>query len=225
MDRSMKPKDLKYPFVDQTKKVLFHDSILFVPDKLSEYCYPPFCSLFEKEQKIYVEYCSGNGTWIAEKARENPKINWIAIEIKYDRARKIWSKIKNHSLKNLIVIWGEGAKVTHEFMPSGTIEEVYINFPDPWPKRRHWKNRIIQQPFLAEVHRVLTPSGKFTFVTDDLTYSKILLEEMKEFQKLENAYPEGFTDEKEGYGSSFFEELWRSKGKKIRYHEFMKVSS
>lgn len=220
----MKPTDLQYPFVDQEKKVLLQDSILFVPDKLKEYSYPPFSSLFEKDQPIHIEYCSGNGAWIVENARQQPNINWIAIEIRYDRARKIWSKIKNHSLKNLVVIWGEGAKVTNEFLPSDVIQEVFINFPDPWPKRRHWNKRIIQQPFLAAIHRILTPAGKFTFVTDDPTYSQILLDEMEQFQKFKNVHPEGFIDVKEGYGSSYFEELWRAKGRKIRYHEFLKAN-
>lgn len=218
----MKPEDLKYPFADREKQVLLQDGILFVPNNLKEYHYPSFSSLFERELPVHVEYCSGNGLWIAEKAKENPDINWIGIEIRYDRARKIWSKIKNFGLKNLIVVWGEGAKVTDEFLPSGTIQEVFINFPDPWPKRRHWKNRIIQQPFLEALHRILTPAGKFTFVTDDPDYSQILLSEIAEFQKFANIHPEGFSAEKEGYGSSYFEDLWRSKGKQIRYHEFVK---
>jgi tRNA (guanine-N7-)-methyltransferase len=223
MDSSMKPEDLKYPFKDREKQVLLQDGILFVPDKLKEYRYPSFCSLFDNQNPIHVEYCSGNGAWIAQKAKENPEVNWIAVEIKFDRVRKIWSKMKNFGLKNLIVIWGEGAKTTEDFFLSGSIKEVFINFPDPWPKRRHWKNRIIQQPFLESVYCILGAPGKFTFVTDDPGYSQVILEEMAIFQKFENIHWEmGFIGEKEGYGSSFFEELWRSKGKQIRYHEFIK---
>lgn len=219
----MKPEDFNYPFKEKEKQVLLQDGVLFVPDKLREYRYPSFSSLFDAEQPIHVEYCSGNGAWIAEKAQENPGINWIAVEIKYERVRKIWSKIKNFGLKNLVVIWGEGAKITEEFLLSGSIGEVFINFPDPWPKRRHWKNRIIQQTFLEAVHRILADGGKFTFVTDDHDYSEVILDEMRNLHKFENLHSErGFIEEKEGYGSSFFEELWRSKGKQIRYHEFIK---
>jgi tRNA (guanine-N7-)-methyltransferase len=193
--------------------------------KLQNFSYPSFCSLFDKEQPTHVEYCSGNGAWIAQKAKENPEINWIAIEMKFDRVRKIWSKMKNFGLKNLCIIWGEGAKVTSEFFFSESIGEVFINFPDPWPKRRHAKNRIIQPSFLDALHRILIKTGKLTFVTDDPDYSQVALNEMATSQKFKNLHPEkGFIDVKEGYGSSYFEELWRSKDKKILHHEFIKVN-
>lgn len=223
MDGIMKAEDLKYPFLNAKREVLLNDNILFVPEKLEEYNYPTF-TLFENTNPIHVEYCSGNGHWIAEKAEANPDVNWIAVEMKFERVRKIWAKMKRLGLKNLFIIWGEGAKITNEFFLQNSISEVFINFPDPWPKRRHWKNRIIQQPFLDAIHHVLAFEGKFTFVTDDLDYSKVMIQEMLNHQKFTNLHSEqGYTHEKAGYGSSFFEELWRAKGKQIRYHEFRKI--
>jgi tRNA (guanine-N7-)-methyltransferase len=171
-----------------------------------------------------LEYCSGNGHWIASKARENKDKNWVAIEMKFSRARKIWSKIKRQELDNLIVINGEGHKATANYIPDATIHQISINFPDPWPKRRHSKNRIIQPSFISEMARILTPKGSVIFVSDDDSYSDWTIEHFQKSGLFHSNFPAPFfTNEWPNYGDvSYFEDLWRNQGKIIRYHSFQK---
>lgn len=224
----MKPKHLKHPFPWRERKVLIQDRVWYVPDFLDDYSsfkFPgwntPEC--FGNTNPIYVEYCSGNGTWIAEKAREQPDINWVAIEIQFERTRKIWSKIKNLGLNNLLVICGEGYRVTSNYFPASTVEKVFINFPDPWPKKRHAKHRIIKPTFVDEIWRILKDKGEVTMVTDDPDYSQEMTETVSPHSGLYSLYQDpSYSTHIEGYGSSFFDTLWRGKGKVIHYHQYRK---
>jgi tRNA (guanine-N7-)-methyltransferase len=225
----MKPEDLKSPFTWDKRYILVHDRVWYVPDQYDDFASFTFPgwnhhSFFEKERPICLEYCSGNGAWVAAKAQRQAEYNWVAIEQKFDRARKIWSKVKNLQLSNLLVVCGEGYRVTHHYVPQESIHSVYINFPDPWPKRRHAKHRIVQLPFIMEIHRILQPGGSLTLVTDDEQYSDLIIEILHDVPAFESVFGEPYYIlDYPDYGTSYFEDLWREKGKVIRYHTFRKI--
>lgn len=222
----MRPEDLKSPFTWAERNILIKDRIFYVVDCEHEsYDFPGWedLNIFGNSNPVNIEYCSGNGAWIAAKASADPRINWVAVEMKFSRVRKIWSKIKNLNLNNLFIVCGEAFDVTSRFFPSKSINEVFINFPDPWPKRRHAKNRLIQMPFVNNVWRVLRDSATFNFVTDDPHYSSWTSSIVNAHLGFESYYPSPYyITEEVDYGSSYFERLWREKGKIIRYHKFVK---
>jgi tRNA (guanine-N7-)-methyltransferase len=227
----MKPEHLKSPFSWQDRQITIKDRIFYVPDQLESYesfRFPGWQhpDVFAKDLPIRIEYCSGNGAWIAAKAKEDSQSNWVAIEKRFVRVRKIWSKLKNENLDNLFVVCGEGYRTTQLYFPSSSVAEVFINFPDPWPKKRHAKHRIVQPHFVQEVWRILKEGCLFTLVTDDAVYSSIMIEVLKGCKGFEPCFPDPhFVTDFPGYGTSYFEDLWRSKGKAIHYHQFRKVVS
>lgn len=224
----MKPKDLKFPFTSKERHIIAHDDVWYVPeqdDDFSNFSFPGWNHplFFDQEQPICIEYCSGNGAWIAARAQAQPEYNWVAIERKFERVRKIWSKLKNSQLSNLLAVCGEGYRITHHYIPSESVHAVFINFPDPWPKRRHARHRIIQVPFMQEIHRILQVNGVVTLVTDDAEYSNTMIEVLQQIPGFESLFADPFyATDYPSYGSSYFEDLWRQKGKVIRYHEFRK---
>lgn len=225
----MRPENLKVPFKWDERCVLINDRVWYVPKHIAkdqkEFVFPGWDhpDLFGNNNPVRVEYCSGNGAWIAEKAVADPLSNWVAVEKKFVRARKIWSKVKNLKLNNLIVICGEGHNATQKFFPSQSIQDIFINFPDPWPKTRHAKNRIIQPAFIEEMARSLKDKMMMTFVTDDPDYSHWMVKTMKSSMSFTSVHADPhYITELEGYGSSYFDQLWREKGKVIRYHQFVK---
>lgn len=226
----MKPEDLKSPFSFDERQILIKDHVWYVPeyyDKYQNFSFPGFSDeqVFGNDQPVFLEYCSGNGSWIAAKAESNKNINYVACELKFGRVRKIWSKIKNLKLNNLFAICGEGFIVTSQYLKDESVDGIYINFPDPWPKKRHAKHRIIQQPFLNQLARILKPSGTITFVTDDIAYSDWTIEMFMQNENFSSVYEAPFySNEFSGYGTSFFDQLWREKGRLIRYHQFRKKS-
>lgn len=224
----MKPEDLKPPCPREAQLTIIHDRVWYIPRRRhqSPFEFPGWGhpDLFGNDLPVVVEYCSGNGAWIANKAQAHPNLNWVAVEMKFDRVRKIWSKIKNLQLNNLIVVCGEAFMVTSDYFPNESISDVYINFPDPWPKRRHAKNRLIQSAFADELSRILRKGKSLTFVTDDVPYSEWLIEVMVNHQDFTSIYPDPFySTEDANYGTSYFDQLWRSKGRAIRYHCFQKL--
>lgn len=226
----MRPEDLKSPFSWKERTIAIHDRIWYVPSHYYDYdsfAFPGWThpEIFPRENPVKIEYCSGNGAWIAAKAIEEPNVNWVAVDLNFERVRKIWSKVKNHRLENLFIVCGEGYTLTHRYIPSNSVQEVFINFPDPWPKNKHAKNRIVQQPFVQEINRILNPEGTLTLVTDDKDYSSLMIKVMQKSEGFESAYPSPYyVHEHNGYGTSYFEDMWRQQGKQIYYHQFRKGS-
>lgn len=226
----MKPEDLKAPFAWNARKVLIEDRIFYVPTRCETYAdfsFPGWSdsTLFGNSNPVAIEFCSGNGAWIAEKAIENPHLNWVAVEKKFMRVRKIWSKIQNLQLKNLIVICGEAYGAVRRYIPDNSFAAAYINFPDPWPKKRHAKNRLIRPQFVHEIARTLQMGTTFTLVTDDPDYSTRMIEEMGNHTSFASLHPAPYyITEISGYGSSYFDALWRGKGKTIHFHQYAKVT-
>lgn len=224
----MKHPQLKRPFTWKERRVLLQDRVLHVPDfcdHYSSFSFPAWehPDLFGNNHPVNVEYCSGNGGWIAEKALAHPELNWVAVECKFTRVQKIWNKINSYQLKNLLIVSGEGFLVTQHYFNTHTVDHVFINFPDPWPKTKHAKNRIIQTPFIEEISRILKKEGTLTFVTDDVTYSEWTIQTVMKNPTLVTCHPEPyFVTEHSNYGRSYFEQFWRERGRTIRYHRFSK---
>lgn len=225
----MKPKDLKPLCSWSSRAPMFGKQLFYVPNFYNEHekvSFPEWscAQIFGNTAPVYLEYCSGNGSWIASKAHEESQCNWVAIEKKFDRVRKIWSKSQNLHLPNLFTVWGEAFTFTHFYIPSHSITKIFINFPDPWPKKKQKKHRLITSVFIAELVRILKKEGTITFVTDDQPY---LLESMALFFEnphLTSAFPEPFyVNEWPNYGTSYFDSLWREKGRAIHYLHLIKT--
>ncbi len=220
----MKPKDLKSPFSWKERRVAIQDRVLFVPEYFSDYVsfsFPGFASpeVFGNNNPVRVEYCSGNGSWILDKAENERDSNFVAIEMKFERVRKIYAKMKNRGIQNLFIVCGEALLTTRNYFSKESVQEIFINFPDPWPKKRHAKHRLIRPEFIAEMHRILQKGGQTTVVTDDPVYSDEFIPYF--FPLFTPLYEEPFYKVNvEEYGSSYFHELWVGKGKEIRYHVF-----
>ena len=222
----MKPKDLKRLFTFEERRPLLADGVFYVPfyyTGYENYAFPPLFELFGNDHPTCIEYCSGNGDWILEKAKQNREKNWIAVEKRFDRVRKIWSKTKNDYISNLFIVCGEAFTFTRFYLLNDTIEEAYINFPDPWPKPKHAKNRLIQPLFLDELSRILRQDKKITFVTDDSIYLEEAIQHFRRHAHFSPFFPAPYYKlDVSSYGTSWFENLWREKGKQIHYTQFYK---
>lgn len=222
----MKPKDLKRFFTFEERRPFLEDHIFYVPVYYTEhekFALPHFHQYFGNPSLVSVEYCSGNGDWILEKAAMHPERNWVAVEKRFDRVRKIWSKLKNQGIKNLLIVHAEALTFTRHYLPSESVDEVYINFPDPWPKFKHAKNRLLQHPFLNELSRVLPTGKKVVFVTDALPYLEETIKYFQAHPHFTPFFPDPFYQvDLPYYGSSWFENLWKEKGKPILFTQFIK---
>jgi len=223
----MKPKNLKFPFSWKERKPALFERVLILPqyyDNHEEWGFPGWEKYFKNpSEKMSIEYCSGNGDWIIQKALDHPDENWIAVEKKFPRIRKIWSKMKNHDIENLLIVCGEANEFTKHYLPDASIDQIFINFPDPWPKDRHAKHRLVQNPFVEELKRISKEQGKATFVTDDLPYRDQMIGEMQKGRWKSSFSDPFYTTKWQDYGPSWFEKLWREKGRTFYYMQFEKM--
>ncbi len=208
---------------------MLSNRLLFVPDYYTrhkeEWTFPGWedASLFGKKAPVFIEYCSGNGAWIIEKARQNKEVCWVAVEWSFERVYKIWSKMQTYQLTNLIVVLGEALTFTRFYLPDASVDGVFVNFPDPWPKTRHAKNRLLQTPFTQEMARVTKKGGEAILVTDDTDYSHQMHGAMQESGSWQSKFSSPFyVNDWPDYGTSYFDDLWRKKGKEIYYLAYNK---
>jgi len=210
---------LLYPHPWEERKPALSQGVLFIPKHYTAHGLQE--PLFPSQREICIEYCSGNGAWVLNKAKAYPECYWVAVEQKFERAQKIWRKKEKEQMNNLLIVCGEALTFTKYYLPESCISQVYLNFPDPWPKTKHAKNRLVQKPFVEELARVVKQEGKTTFVTDDEPYAEQMVREMCASSFWRSTFPDPFfVLEWPEYGTSYFDALWREKGRAIRYMNF-----
>lgn len=127
-------------------------------------------SLKPDAREIWFEIGFGGGEHMAGQAERDPDLLIIGVEPFLNGVASALRHVEERSLTNLRVHQGDAREVASR-MPDGCIDRVFILFPDPWPKSRHHKRRIIQPDYLVELHRLLKPGGRLRFATDWAEYA------------------------------------------------------
>jgi tRNA (guanine-N7-)-methyltransferase len=126
--------------------------------------------LFGNDNPVELEIGTGKGTFLTDQAMKSPQTNFFGIEW----ARWFWryasDRLRRSNCTNARTIRAEANFFLTEFVPDATLSVLHIYFPDPWPKARHHKRRLIQPKFMPLVQRVLKPGGKLQIVTDHQGY-------------------------------------------------------
>ena len=126
--------------------------------------------LFAQPQPLEIELGSGDGSFLVAYARAHPARNFIGVERLLGRLRKVDRKGRRAGLANLRLIRLEASYLLEYLIPPGTVQALHVYFPDPWPKRRHQPNRLINARFTELAQRVLAPDGNVYLRTDDTPY-------------------------------------------------------
>ncbi len=137
-------------------------------------------ALFGNDNPIRIEIGCGKGDFIVGTAAKEPNVNFLAIEKVSDVLMLAAEKVKRSELKNIRVCCVD-AKELEEIFPEGSIDRIYLNFSDPWPKSRHEKRRLTYRSFLAIYKKILKKGGAIHFKTDNRGLFDFSLEEFKEF--------------------------------------------
>jgi len=122
--------------------------------------------IFERTAPVVLEIGSGMGETTAEIAQQNPAIDFIAIEVHGPGVGSLLKKIDALDLKNLRIIRHDAAQVLEDMIADGLLAGIHLFFPDPWPKKRHHKRRLVQPAFAALAARKLAPGGYLHAATD-----------------------------------------------------------
>ena len=126
-------------------------------------------TLFGREAPLHVEIGSGNGFWITHMAGLHPEWNMLGVEIRFKRVVMVAKKLRTAGVTNARILRYD-AFMVEEILPAGGLAGLYVNHPDPWPKDRHAKNRLLARPFGEMVTRLLAPGARLRIKTDQGSY-------------------------------------------------------
>jgi len=144
--------------------------------------------LFSKPQPLEIELGCGDASFLAEYARRNPQINLIGVERLLGRIQKLHRKGSHLELQNLRGVRIESSYFLKYLLPSHSACALHIYFPDPWPKKRHRKNRLVNEQFPQLARKALASGGIVYLRTDDADYFSQMTEVFgadKNFRKMD----------------------------------------
>lgn len=162
---------------------------------LPRYSYPVEkhapAQVFQREAPCILEIGFGNGENLAVQARENPEHDFIGLEVHRPGVGYLLQAADQDQLNNLRVSSEDALIFMDNTLPEACIDQVQVYFPDPWPKKRHHKRRIIRPQALDKIARILKPGGRLLLATDWDNYAEQMMDVMSAQTEFENQHGVG----------------------------------
>ena len=179
--------------------------------------------LFAREAPLEVEVGSGKGLFMRTAAEARPDVDFLGIELASKYAAFAAAALAKRRLTNGKMVAGDGLRIFAELLPADSLQAVHVYFPDPWWKLRHKKRRVLTEPFLRDVHRVLQPGSSLHFWTDVEEYFQTTLNLLRELNLFEGPLevPESSAEHDMDY-RTHFERRTRRHGEPVYRSEFRK---
>jgi tRNA (guanine-N7-)-methyltransferase len=186
---------------------------------------PDYRAFYGNDRPLTVEIGFGMGIATAAIAEQNPGRNYLGLEVhKPGIGRLLW-EIENRGLSNIRVIEHDAVEVLEEMIPPASVAAFHIFFPDPWPKKRHHKRRLITRPFTELLADRLAPGAYLYMVTDWADYGGWALAELSATAGLRNPYAGpagGFAPKQPWRPETKFERKGRDKNHEVRELYFVR---
>ncbi len=131
-----------------------------------------FAAVFGRAAPVTVEIGFGNGDALARQAAAHPEIDYLGIEVHRPGVGRLLARVAAEGLANVRVACADAKEVLARNIPDDSLAAVYVLFPDPWPKKRHHKRRLVQPEFVQLVRRKLKPGGVLHLATDWPAYAE-----------------------------------------------------
>jgi tRNA (guanine-N7-)-methyltransferase len=178
-----------------------------------------FFDFVKADNPLIIDLGCGAGNFLREYAIIKPDSRFVGFELRYKRLVKGALKLKKRNITNVRLVQARAEDID-DWLPEQSTDEIHVNFPDPWPKKRHHKHRLISEQFLSKVNKLLKKDGSFTFKTDHQDYFHYAVDRIKSCPFLDSvSYSEDL------HHSEFndtnilteFESLFKGKGFPVYY--------
>ncbi len=179
----------------------------------SQRLYPPYVwsEVFGRSSPVEVDLGAGDGVYAEARAKRESDRNFVAVERLLGRATKIAKKAIRNQLTNLKILRLESAYFIKNLCAESSLDAITVRYPDPWPKRRHHANRLLQKEFFEDAARAVISGGCMRLTTDDREYFEWA---QKEAEKCSAWVPDlSWTGVDEP--TSEFEELFAKEGREV----------
>ena len=178
-----------------------------------------FAAIFENERPIEIDLGSGSGRFLIEAARQYPERNFFGVERLLGRVRKTLRAASRLGLTNVRVLRLEIDYTIRFLLSPGSVSRLHLSFPDPWPKRRHSRRRLVDEGFLAASASALAIGGELWIKTDHADYFQRITKAVDSRKDLFVCVPWS-----EEYPRTDFEETYRSQNLSIYQLRLRKVN-
>ena len=173
-------------------------------------------NLIQGKQYFLCEIGFGTGSATWKIIQQNPLALYLGLEVYQSGITTLMQKAEQQKLENLLIIEHDALETLENMLPLDSLDGLHIFFPDPWPKQRHQKRRIVNQENLLLFHRILKPGAYFYFVTDWQHYAQAVRKIIVEQQKLlwnYNLQDNGYSTPKDWRTQSKFEVKAKNQGR------------
>ncbi len=168
--------------------------------------------IFDREAPTEIDLGCGDGSFVTQLAAHYPERNFLAVERLLGRVKKVCKKGYRSDLTNLKVLRLETLYTTEWLLPHQSFDRIHLICPDPWPKEKHHKNRLMQAPFFESIHKLLKDNGEFLFRTDHDEYYEWSKERMEACPLFETT---PWEESDFFYPKSDFQLQWEGEGKTL----------
>lgn len=180
------------------------------------------CELSPSGKPVEIDLGCGDGGFLLEMAARHPEREFIGVERLLGRVRKVCRKIARSGLDNVRVLRLDSKYVVEWLLPPDSVSRLHVMCPDPWPKARHHRRRLIQREFLSAVRRVLRNDGEFLFMTDHEEYHEWTLEVVAATGLFANL---PWEEDTFFHAKTDFQRQWEAEGKSMYRQRYRKLDS
>ncbi len=172
-----------------------------------------FEKIFGNDNPVHLEIGSGRGEFLLSKAEQNPDVNYLAIELKEKRIKTILRQLDEDIHKNVKLIRLFVDEAVIGIISEASLSKIYIIHPDPWPKTKHNRRRLIQQKFIDVLWQLLASNGKVFLSTDHSDYAAWIVEHFSQRSDFISIHEKGFTrTAPEDHIETYFEKMKKEEG-------------
>jgi tRNA (guanine-N7-)-methyltransferase len=182
-----------------------------------------FAPEFDPPLSLVVEIGFCRGEFMMELARRHPKRAFLGVEISFKRVLKMARRLAQTEIENVRLLEADGEGVVESLLREATVDEFWINFPDPWPKARHADRRIVQPAFVSQMASRLVDGGVIQIATDDPSYASQVHETLSAEPQLRNAQEEPWVGHLSARLETSYEAAWRAEGRQLHFFSYERV--
>lgn len=183
-----------------------------------------FAPELPQPEAVELEIGYGRGEFLLGRAGAHPRVGFLGVELSGRRHLKMARRLARTELRNVRLCRAPAEYLLAECLPPACVHRVWINFPDPWPKKRHHRRRLIQPAFVEELRRVLAPGGGLEVATDHPEYAAWISEVLSRAPGFRNlCAPRPFVPEVPGRPPTAYELEWRAEGRPLHFFRYRRA--